>query len=79
MFLGNTYLNALRRATPKAIPAEKITLALGPKMVECCWSDQHEDAQVRFNALKAYCDQIKMPQFAVSFLSAGAVPALYAL
>ena len=78
---GQHIFNCAVQGNPKAIPAEKITLAFGTKINGRVLVSkiQHEDAQVRFNALKAYCDQVKMPQFAVSFLSAGVVPALYAL
>jgi hypothetical protein len=66
---------------PKDIPDKKITLSFGTKRNGKVLVSKlkHGDSEVRLNALKAYCDQANMPKFAVSFLSAGVVSALYEL
>ena len=67
-------------ANEKPLPDEKITLAFGanngPVLVKKLG---HADAAVRRSALRAFCDQVKMPEFAVSFLAAGLIKALYDL
>ena len=66
-------------ANAKPLPEEKITLGFehvnAPVLVGKC---RHESNAVKCAALTAYCDQVKMPGFAVQFLRAGIVQALYA-
>ena len=78
---GQHIFKCATQNNPKKIPDKKITLSFGTKIngKVLVSKIKHADVEVRLNALKAYCDQINMPQFAVSFLSAGVVPALYNL